>query len=88
VKAKTACPAVAHLHRREVPPALMFEQGYRLVISFLAVDLHMSYFGLHRPQSVMASAVRSSRQQWVPLAPVPPERERRKAVNGRCTRLQ
>src|SRR5262249_52272705 len=61
VQVQTARPAVAHLHRREVAPALMIEQGYRLGFSFLAVDLYVSHFGMHRPQCVMSGPVRSPR---------------------------
>jgi hypothetical protein len=60
VQVKSTCPAVAHLHRREVPPALMLEQGERLVVGVLAVDLYVSCLSLHRPQRVMAGPARSA----------------------------
>src|SRR5215469_13658318 len=39
----------------------MIEQGYRLGVSFLTVDLYVSHLGMHKPQCVMSGPVRSPR---------------------------
>ena len=43
----------------------MIEQGERLVVGVLAVDLYVSYLSSHRPQCVMAGPARSESQQQV-----------------------
>lgn len=48
VKVKTARPAVADLHGREVSPAFMVEEGRDLLIGIVAVDFHPEHFGEHR----------------------------------------